>query len=199
MSERPYYDKAREALDAAHKACFNHPDRGVLGMSSGPFSGVNVALGIIATLERENAILAKREAKPVPAEIAALVRRLRKPASVTVIDGDPDNAGKMRKLCQADQALRDEAAEAFVALSAALRAASQPAEAKATYTEQPDFIHFECPECGFTSVQKSDFKGPTACPMCTGDSGHDVGMHKRVARSTDKPEGRDARAETKGR
>lgn len=51
MSKRPYFDKARASLDEAHKACFNHPDRDVLGMSYGPFSGVNQALGIIAELE----------------------------------------------------------------------------------------------------------------------------------------------------
>ena len=61
--------------------------------------------------------------------------------------------------------------------------------------DQPDFLYFECPECGFDSVQKSDFRGSTACPLCAGDSGHDVGMTSRVARDTDKPEGRDARIE----
>jgi hypothetical protein len=40
---RPQYDKAWEALKDAHAACFNHPDRGPIGMSHGPFSGVNVA------------------------------------------------------------------------------------------------------------------------------------------------------------
>jgi hypothetical protein len=59
--------------------------------------------------------------------------------------------------------------------------------------EQPDFIYFECPECGFASVQRADFKGSTACPLCAGDSGHDVEMRERVARSTDKPEDKDAR------
>ena len=57
MSERSpriLYDRASQALDAAHKACFNHPDRGAVGMSHGPFSGVNVALGIIAGLEESN-------------------------------------------------------------------------------------------------------------------------------------------------
>jgi hypothetical protein len=54
---RPHYDQALEALQAAHVACLNHPDRDVLGMSHGPFSGVNVALGIIAKLEAENAAL----------------------------------------------------------------------------------------------------------------------------------------------
>ena len=48
---RPYYDRAYKALQAAHDACFNHPERNVLGMSHGPFSGVNEALGIIAELE----------------------------------------------------------------------------------------------------------------------------------------------------
>lgn len=62
--------------------------------------------------------------------------------------------------------------------------------------EQPDFIYFECPECGFDSVQKESFVGSTACPCCAGDSGHDVGMKERVARSTDKPEGHDARKGT---
>lgn len=64
----------------------------------------------------------------------------------------------------------------------------------AASVEQPDFIYFECPECQFSSVQKAGFKGSSACPMCAGDSGHDVGMHKRTARSTDKPEGKDARS-----
>ena len=59
----PLYIKANEALDAAHKACFDHPNRDVLGMSHGPFSGVNVALGIIARLENENAALKAELAK----------------------------------------------------------------------------------------------------------------------------------------
>lgn len=59
--------------------------------------------------------------------------------------------------------------------------------------EQPDFIYFECPECGFDSIQRADFKGSYACPLCAGDSGDDVGMRWRTARETDKPEGRDAR------
>ena len=57
---RPLYRRASEALDAAHKACFNHPGRDVLGMSHGPFSGVNVALGIVSGLEHENAVLRTR-------------------------------------------------------------------------------------------------------------------------------------------
>lgn len=61
--------------------------------------------------------------------------------------------------------------------------------------EQPDFHYFECPECGFDSVQRADFSGSEACPLCAGDSGHDVGLRRRVARNTDKPEGRDARKE----
>ncbi len=50
----PLYTKALAALSAAHQACFDHPDRDVLGMSHGPFSGVNEALGIISLLEEEN-------------------------------------------------------------------------------------------------------------------------------------------------
>ncbi len=61
----PLYTKALEALSAAHKACFDHPDRDVLGMSHGPFSGVNEALGIISLLEEENIQLrAKLGLKP---------------------------------------------------------------------------------------------------------------------------------------
>lgn len=59
--------------------------------------------------------------------------------------------------------------------------------------EQPGFDYFECPDCCFSSVQKSDFKGSSACPLCAGDNGHDVRMLRRTARDTDKPEGRDAR------
>lgn len=51
--KRPQYSKAYQALESAHQACFDHPDRGPLGMSHGPFSGVNVALGVVSELERE--------------------------------------------------------------------------------------------------------------------------------------------------
>lgn len=54
---RPLYSEALAALQSAHDACFHHPGRDVLGMSHGPFSGVNVALGIIAQLEDENRLL----------------------------------------------------------------------------------------------------------------------------------------------
>lgn len=61
-------------------------------------------------------------------------------------------------------------------------------------TEQPDFTYYECPECGFDCVHPADYKPrSTACPLCAGDSGHDVGMRSRAARATDKPEGVDAR------
>jgi hypothetical protein len=53
----PHYTKALKALKEAHEACFKHPDRDLLGMSSGPFSGVNEALGIISSLEEENQML----------------------------------------------------------------------------------------------------------------------------------------------
>jgi hypothetical protein len=52
--DRPYYDRASKALEAANQACFKHPDRDVLGMSHGPFSGVNEVLGMVALLEEEN-------------------------------------------------------------------------------------------------------------------------------------------------
>jgi len=55
--------RAASALDAAHKACLDHPDRGPVGMSHGAFSGVNEALGIIAQLECKLAkITAERDA-----------------------------------------------------------------------------------------------------------------------------------------
>ena len=52
-TERPKYDEALAALEEAHKACFTNERLPVLGMSHGPFSGVNKALGIVDTLERE--------------------------------------------------------------------------------------------------------------------------------------------------
>ncbi len=55
-NDRPYYDKALAALTAAHKACYeawdSDPKRNPLGMSFGPFAGVNIALGIIDELEQ---------------------------------------------------------------------------------------------------------------------------------------------------
>lgn len=59
--------------------------------------------------------------------------------------------------------------------------------------EQPEFHYFECPECGFDSVQKADFSGSEECPLCAGDSGHSVRMRRRIAGDADTPEGRDAR------
>lgn len=61
-SERPLYARALAALQAAHDACYRHPERPVLGMSHGPFSGVNEALGIVSILEKENAVLRARVA-----------------------------------------------------------------------------------------------------------------------------------------
>jgi hypothetical protein len=62
--------------------------------------------------------------------------------------------------------------------------------------DQPDFTYYECPECGFDCIHPASYEcRSTACPLCAGDSGHDVGMLSRVARTTDKPEGRDARVE----
>jgi hypothetical protein len=55
-----YYDSALKALQDAHDACLKCVDRDVLGMSHGPFSGVNKALGIIKLLEEENALLRKK-------------------------------------------------------------------------------------------------------------------------------------------
>jgi hypothetical protein len=54
---RKKYNQALKALQAAHDACFKHPKRHVLGMTYGPFSGVNEALGIIDDLEQENMYL----------------------------------------------------------------------------------------------------------------------------------------------
>lgn len=59
------------------------------------------------------------------------------------------------------------------------------------------FNFYECPECGFSSVQREDFRGSAACPLCAGDSGHDVGMKCRPALDDDDPEGFDARQGTR--
>jgi hypothetical protein len=56
----PLYSRALKALQAASDACFKQPERDVLGMSHGPFSGVNEALGIIVLLEAENAELRQK-------------------------------------------------------------------------------------------------------------------------------------------
>ena len=60
--------------------------------------------------------------------------------------------------------------------------------------EEPGFTYYECPECGFDCIHPADYEPrSTACPLCAGDSGHDVGMSSRTSLSTDKPEGKDAR------
>jgi len=69
------------------------------------------------------------------------------------------------------------------------------------------FTFFECPECEFTIVLRNIVapcltetqaralnSQPIACPMCAGDSGHDVTMKSRPCREDDKrAEGRDDR------
>jgi len=64
-------------------------------------------------------------------------------------------------------------------------------------TDQIDFIYFECQDCGFDSVQRADFTGSYFCPLCAGDSGHDVEMKQRVCREDDTAEGFDARKGTR--
>lgn len=56
-----------------------------------------------------------------------------------------------------------------------------------------EFTWFECPECEFSSVQPAGFSGSHECPLCAGDSGHNVRMLTRPAKPDDRPEGRDAR------
>jgi len=56
---RPFYNSALASLQAAHDACMKAPDRGPGGMSSGPFAGVNEALGIVCQLEDANLIAAE--------------------------------------------------------------------------------------------------------------------------------------------
>jgi len=60
-----------------------------------------------------------------------------------------------------------------------------------------EYDYFECHECGFSSVQLTTFSGSEWCPLCAGDSGHDVLMSRRKALLTDKPEGKDARKRVK--
>jgi hypothetical protein len=76
---RPFYDKALVALEAAHTACYEkHAD--ALGMSHGPFSGVNEALGIVASLEEENQRLssALRLASRQEVSVDALTQEIRR-------------------------------------------------------------------------------------------------------------------------
>lgn len=73
MGDRPEYDRALKALQAAYDACYNHPGRDVLGMSHGPFSGVNEVLGIVDRLESENRRLRSLVARSAtPLDIAGL-------------------------------------------------------------------------------------------------------------------------------
>lgn len=64
------------------------------------------------------------------------------------------------------------------------------------YEEQSTFHYFRCGECEFDSIQCDDFTGSENCPLCASDKGRDVKMSRRVARTTDCPEGIDMRAET---
>lgn len=74
----PKYRLALEALQAAHDACFKDQTRDVLGMSHGPFSGVNRVLGLVSEMElhekqlEEKYKLAVRRIEHLESEIAAL-------------------------------------------------------------------------------------------------------------------------------
>jgi hypothetical protein len=61
-------------------------------------------------------------------------------------------------------------------------------------SEQPGYTYWECRDCCFDAVTLDSVMDRTPiCPLCAGDSGRDVEMHGRVARSDDKVEGKDAR------
>jgi rubredoxin len=57
------------------------------------------------------------------------------------------------------------------------------------------FDYFECPQCGFDSVQLATFMGPETCPMCEFEGETIVRMERRPARAADDPVGRDVRVE----
>lgn len=62
-------------------------------------------------------------------------------------------------------------------------------------SEQPGFTYWECKECEFDAVTRDvpGMKIPL-CPLCAGDTGRDVLMVGRPARTSDKNiEGLDAR------
>lgn len=56
----PIHKAVREALSAAHDALYKDKTRDVLGMSNGPFSGVNYTLGAVMEMESRIAELEKR-------------------------------------------------------------------------------------------------------------------------------------------
>lgn len=60
--------------------------------------------------------------------------------------------------------------------------------------KQHGFQYFECRDCGFDSVRRSADTDLRECPLCAWDTGRLVIMTSRVAETTDKPEGYDARA-----
>lgn len=55
------------------------------------------------------------------------------------------------------------------------------------------FDYFECPDCGFDSVQRADFIGSEICPICAEDNAHSIRMTRRPATADDRVEGYDAR------
>lgn len=59
------------------------------------------------------------------------------------------------------------------------------------------FTYFECPVCGFDSVQRDDFAGSDICPLCYSDCRHVNHMTMRPATEDDNVEGFDARLGTR--
>lgn len=50
------------------------------------------------------------------ADLAKLLKRLRRPTNAVIYEGDVGNVTRIRKMCQADQEIREEAATAIEAL-----------------------------------------------------------------------------------
>ena len=54
------------------------------------------------------------------------------------------------------------------------------------------YTYHECPDCEYDMITK-ETAGQCWCPLCAGDSSHDVRMKSRPATEGDKVEGFDAR------
>lgn len=63
--------------------------------------------------------------------------------------------------------------------------------------DQPDFLYFECPECGYTSVREDGSTATDECPRCIVYYNREVRMAVRTCRSDDVATDWDARKEMK--
>jgi rubrerythrin len=117
-------------------------------------------------------------------EITKLLDSEVRPSAIRLMAGEM-TAGEMRTA----QAV----AKGLAAKIKHVLAPYQPAPEAPATEDQPGFTYYECKVCQFDAVYENGDTGSRCCPICEEDNARSNRMASRVARTTDRPEGFDAR------